>query len=307
MDISSFRRAEKELIALNSRKEGLVLKKEREEQRRVIKEHARNVVLTELKCLSAKKTIPKSVQPLVLKYLPTLMINQYVQHGRDSELWAGSTVLLKKLIQCLQPLKKNDDWAYLNDNSSNLIMELSAALCKTGQDVLTIQGLLTDLKTLFQDMIFDFGFNDIPDKTNVEKLSEIVNEMEIIDVKALNATGPASVMNEDGILPLTDEEQEIEDALSSAQSKINGLPETVHPGVWFEIYNGEEHVVRRLKLSVILSDTAKIVFCNRQGKTVMEKDAGVFTEELASEKSRVIADHSTFDNALGSVIAALAA
>ena len=307
MDISSFRRAEKELIALSSRKEGLVLKKEREEQRKIIKEHARNVVLTELKCLSAKKTIPKSVQPLVLKYLPTLMINQYVQHGRDSKQWVGSTNLLKKLIQCLQPLTKNDDWAYLNDNGSSLIMELSTALCKTGQDVLTIQGLLANLKILFQDMIFDFGFNDIPDTAHVEKLSEIINDMEIIDVTTLNSTASASIMNDDGLLPLSDGEQEIEDALHTAQTKIDGLPEVVHPGVWFEIYNGEEHIVRRLKLSVILSDTAKIVFCDRQGNTVMEKDAGEFTEELASEKSRVIADHSTFDNALGSVIAALAA
>ena len=309
MDITSFKRAEKELKALLSRKEATVKKNEHEEQRKIIKQHARNVVLTELKCLSAKKTIPKAVQPLVLKYLPTLMINQYVLHGRDSTQWETSTSLIRRLIQCLQPLKRNEDWLYLKENESELIHDLKITLCKTSQDKQTILDLLGSLKSLFHDMIFDFGFTNVADTTNPEHLADIVNEMEIIETNGVSVDqtlviGPPA---DSSVTVFSDAEKELQEALTAARSKIDSLPEQVHPGVWFEIYNGEEHAVRRLKLSVILNDTARIVFSDRRGNTVMEKDAGDFTNELATNKSRVIADHSTFDNALGSVIASLVA
>jgi len=309
MDISSFKRAEKELKALLSRREASIKKREQEEQRKIIKEHARNVVLTELKCLSAKKSIPKVVQPLVLKYLPTIMINQYVLYGRESIQWAASTSLLKQLIQCLQPLKKNDEWLYLKENESTLLTDLNTILCKASQDRQTIVSLLGSLKALFHDMLFDFGFKNVEDTSNAENLADIVNDMEILDTTSLGINNIPEPDASDAVgKPLfSDAEKVLQDALTIAQTKIRNLPEQVHPGVWFEIYNGEEHAVRRLKLSVILNDTAKVVFSDRRGNTVMEKDAGDFSEELASNKSKMIADHSTFENALGSVIASLVA
>jgi hypothetical protein len=92
-----------------------------------------------------------------------------------------------------------------------------------------------------------------------------------------------------------------------AKAKISKLPGNVHPGVWFEIYNGEDRAIRRLKLSVVLTEVAKLVFVDRKGIKVMEKDAGDFAEELKNNRSRFIADHSTFEHALGRVIGALAA
>ena len=309
MDISSFKRAEKELKALLSRREASIKKREQEEQRKIIKEHARNVVLTELKCLSAKKSIPKVVQPLVLKYLPTIMINQYVLYGRESTEWVASTSLLKQLIQCLQPLKKNDEWLYLKENESTLLKDLNTTLCKTSQEKQTIQALLGSLKALFHDMLFNFGFKNVEDTSNAENLADIVDDMEILDttILGINKIPEPDASDTIGEPVFSDAEKVLQDALTIAQTKIRNLPEQVHPGVWFEIYNGEEHAVRRLKLSVILNDTAKVVFSDRRGNTVMEKDAGDFSEELASNKSKMIADHSTFENALGSVIASLVA
>ena len=237
------------------------------------------------------------------------MINQYVQHGRESKQWDSSTSLLKRLIQCVQPLKRNDDWLQLKDNEVSLLDDLTVTLCKAGPDQQTIQDLLVTLHGLIKDALFDFGFTNVEDSNEAENLSDIVNDMEIIDNSNLKSveTQTLSDSGPENSRIFSSAEKELQDALLSAETKINGLPEQVHPGVWFEIYNGEEHAVRRLKLSVILSDTAKVVFSDRRGNTVMEKDAGDFTEELAANKSRVIADHSTFDNALGSVIASFVA
>ena len=84
--------------------------------------------------------------------------------------------------------------------------------------------------------------------------------------------------------------------------QISRLPNDVKQGVWFEIYNGENHALRRVKLSVILFDEAKLVFVDRHGNMVIEKLANEFVEELNEGKSRVIADHSIFNHALGQII-----
>ena len=93
----------------------------------------------------------------------------------------------------------------------------------------------------------------------------------------------------------------------SVVEKVARLPTYVKAGAWFEIYNGENAPLRRLKMSVILLETAKIVFVDHKGVKGIEKDAGIFAEELEANKSRIIADHSTFDNALGKVISMMAA
>ncbi len=99
----------------------------------------------------------------------------------------------------------------------------------------------------------------------------------------------------------------IKEEEESVVDKVARLPTYVKPGVWFEIYNGEDHPVRRLKMSVILIETGKIVFVDRKGIKGIEKDAADFADELNNNKSRIIADHSTFDHALGKVITIMAA
>ena len=113
--------------------------------------------------------------------------------------------------------------------------------------------------------------------------------------------------NED-VMRMSDEElSQIKNEAQIALDKIKQLPSDVKPGVWYEIFNGEDHAVRRLKMSVILTEAAKVIFVDRKGVKVIEKDAAEFAEELKNNKSRMIADHSTFNHALGKVIGAMAA
>ena len=104
-----------------------------------------------------------------------------------------------------------------------------------------------------------------------------------------------------------DEMQQIKDEARIAMEKIRQLPSDAKPGVWFEIFNGEDRAVRRLKMSVVLTEVAKVIFVDRKGVKVIEKDAAEFAEELKTNKSRILADHSTFDHALGKVIGRMAA
>jgi hypothetical protein len=92
-----------------------------------------------------------------------------------------------------------------------------------------------------------------------------------------------------------------------AREKISKLPGDLHPGAWFRIFNGENKPPRHLKLSVILTEVAKLIFVDCHGIKVIEKDAGDFARELKNKQSKFIADHSTFDHALVTVIHKLAA
>ena len=85
-------------------------------------------------------------------------------------------------------------------------------------------------------------------------------------------------------------------------SKISSLPEGVGPGSWFIVYNGEDKPVRRLKLAVILVHDASMVFVDHLGNVVIEKDAGVFADEIEKGLSGIIMQHSVFDHALHSAL-----
>ena len=85
------------------------------------------------------------------------------------------------------------------------------------------------------------------------------------------------------------------------------MPDFIKPNTWFEVFTDYSHPVRRLKLSVIMKDLAKLVFVDYMGNKVIEKDIEKFMTELRNDQSRQINDHSIFEYALSMVIISIAA
>ena len=52
-------------------------------------------------------------------------------------------------------------------------------------------------------------------------------------------------------------------------------------------------------------EEAQLIFVNRQGVKILEKNAADFAKELETEQSKIIAEHSVFDQALNNVISVL--
>jgi len=80
----------------------------------------------------------------------------------------------------------------------------------------------------------------------------------------------------------------------SVQNKIFSLPSNVKPGVWCEIYISDATPTRRLRLSLINTHTGALIFVNRKGIKMLEKDAAEFTEELDQGLSRVYKHDALF-------------
>ena len=285
IDTDCFDDAVDTLYDLIENEERLAKAKEQEEKTTIIRDHARGVVISELRNLTSNKQIPETIQPLLLKNWSTLMFNRHIKHGKESYEWMESILLLKLLLKCLQPINKKSQWTFLNNNHTALVEAVNDELYDTKQDKDDIDKKLSLLEETFLSMLDNAGYSI--EQTETDEIETTAQET--ID---------------------TDLEQELEMAKQEAQialNKISRLPANVKPGVWFEVFNGEDKAVRRLKMSVILSEAAKIIFVDRKGIKVIEKDAGDFAEELNQNMSRVLADHSTFDHALGKVIGSMAA
>jgi len=317
VDIASFEKAAASLQELIDNERSLAEAREKEEQRAIIKQHAREVVLTELRYASANKHLPAQVQPLVLKHWSTLMLNRYIRHGKESLEWMESELLLKLLIDCLQPISTRTQWQMLKINHMPLVEAVNDELYETQQDRAEIDDQVEKLKKTFLKMLDDYGFRMVTEEAAVQSdLAAATHDVVSNVVEFKPAANDTLQVNEveddddgdDGELDAANAEKaQIEQMAREAKDKIALLPGDVKPGVWFQIFNGEEHAVRRLKLSVILTEVAKLIFVDCHGVKVIEKDAGDFIAELSENKSRSIADHSTFEHALGQVIHSLAA
>jgi len=285
IDITIFENAVAELDEIIRKEEQLTNETERQEQRRILQEHARNIVITQLKMVSCDKKIPENVRPLILKHWSTLMLNRYIRHGRSSEQWVQSVLLLKLLLKCIQPIRYRSQLQLVKDNREALLEAVNDELYNTQQNKDDIASQIAELKAHFAQLVDEHNLAvvDAADKEIDEESTEQSSEN-------------------------TEEElQKIQKVTDIAKHKIAQLTSSTRPGVWYEIYNGEDKAIRRLKLSVILTDAAQLIFVDRKGVKVIEKDAEIFAKELEEGRSRLLADHSTFNHALGQVMNALAA
>ncbi len=303
VDHGSFEKAVQELQLLISKEDEIAAEKEKVERQAIIKQHARDVVLGEMRRVTKHKVVPEDNRPLLLKHWPSLMFNHYISHGIESSRWLTSLEIFNILMESLQPIRKQSQWQKLKDNHESLVKMVSDELHKTRQGRKEIDAQITALELTFQKMLDAYQHQL---DTGAEK------EVSEPDVTTAPDSEVDRQMVEDGeaeaeAAEYEDKAARIEEQVKIAREKISRLPSDLHPGAWFEVFNGEDHPVRRLKLSVILTEVAKLVFVDRQGKKVIEKDADDFLNELKNGQSKMIADHSTFEHALGSVIHRLAA
>ncbi len=278
-NIVSFHTALKALNRLEKIEQGKQNENEKQTRQRLLKEHARQTVLTELQYQVGKKELPKAIQPLVLKYWSTLMFHRFIRYGKSSSQWNISVDLLARIIRGTRPAKSHGEMIQLTDSQDDLINQLTPLLNEIKLEKEKSFTALRALKLTMQKT-FDFSEKILADKGIEDEPEDFIESTKI---------HPA------------------EEKIKLAKEKIKLLPENVKPGTWFEIYTGENTSVRRLKLSLIVMDEARLVFVNRLGIKVIDKDADVFAKEIKNKKSLFIADHSIFNNALSNVIMSLSA
>lgn len=299
INIDSFENSASQLENIEFNELKKVAEEERTTQKTVLQTHAREVVLTELQYHVTNKSLPKVAQKLILKFWSTLMFHRYIKFGKNSDNWRESVNTINKFIQLLQPIESSQAYNQLSTEKDELLDTVQTCLLTTKQNPVDIETEINGVFLNFENMLTDSEFNPENSSRNNTYFTSVEETGNNLD-----DTGP-EVISE----PVLEFEEDIIDPLleqaNVAREKIAKLPNEIRPGVWFKVFNGENSAARRVKLSVIIMEEAKLVFVDRLGMKVIEKDAETFTHEIAESTSQIIADHSAFDHALGMVINSL--
>ena len=275
LDTKTFQNALDKLNAYVEERENEARAKEEEAQQQALREHARNTVLKSLRGVTAGKTLPEPIHALVLKRWPTLMFNHYLKAGKENDEWVAILECLRDIIDSVQPLQSAEDLAHLVAEKDSLVERAQGFLAKTYKSKKDIKFVISGLIETYDDMIEDAAFTE--------------DEMQ---------TAEATVAKEG---PKEKEPIKVE----PAHVPKKPLPSNIMPGMWFQIYMGEDLSPRRCKLSVIIVEDEKLIFVTHEGELISEKSFEEFIDELDSGKSSVIMGHSVFDYALNSVITKL--
>ncbi|MCW8854061.1 MAG: DUF1631 domain-containing protein, partial [Gammaproteobacteria bacterium] len=299
-DIEVFKNAYEEL---NELVEGIYRQAQEREQQsyeEVQHAHARNIVLQEIRKTTLGKELPQGIRTLVLKVWPSMMFNYFLKHGKANDEWIDMLMILSKIIECMQSSGAISEFEDLGLSFDDLVKAVEHKLEANYKKKGLIKAVIADLRLTHEQVLEQRQAQqekaEEPDKTEGTALEQLISHSreQVPDEKVIAAEQEAEV-----------EEVEEESAEDIAKRKLATLPDTIKPGTWCIVYNGEDKPVRRLKLAIMLVQDATLVFVDHMGNVVIEKDAEVFADELEKDLSGVIMQHSVFDHALSSALGSI--
>ena len=270
LTIDTFQTALDNLNVIIEEQEAMARAIEEEEQLQILRKHARATVLKTIRATTAGKTLPEAVHPLILKRWPTLMFNHYLKEGKENNQWVNLALTLRHIVESVQPINSPEQLAKLLAEKEELLEETENHLNISSKSKKDVQNILTAYTETLESHINDSNFSE--EEVTVAK--EIVSNAEPV------------------------EEPPIEEDTAEKQD----IPANVMPGMWFQVYMGEDKTARRCKLSVIIVEDANLMFVNHKGELVTEKSFAEFNEEVANDTTKMIMGHSAFDYAFKSVI-----
>ncbi len=270
LTIDTFQSALDNLNVIIEEQEAIARAIEEEEQQQLLRKHARATVLKTIRAITTGKTLPENVHPLILKRWPTLMFNHYLKNGKENNEWVNLALTLRHIVESVQAIASPEHLAKLMAEKEELFEETEHYLSISSKSKKDVQNILSAYEETLQSHIDDANFSE----EEVSIAEEVISNAEPV------------------------EEPPIEEETTEKQD----IPANVMPGMWFQVYMGEDKTARRCKLSVIIVEDANLMFVNHKGELVTEKSFDEFNDEVANETTKMIMGHSAFDHAFKAVI-----
>jgi uncharacterized membrane protein YgcG len=243
---------------------------EEAEQQQLLRKYARATVLKSLRATTTGKLLPEATHPLILKRWPTLMFNHYLTKGKENDEWVNIVLTLRQIVESVQPINSAEQLASILLSKDTLFAQTEKYLNAASNSKKDVQAVMSAYKETIQQHIDDANFS----------------EDEVSEAEETIGNAPP------------EEQAPIEEEVIDRPT----IPSNIMPGMWFQIYMGEDRTPRRCKLSVILVEDAKLMFVNHKGELIAEKSFDEFNEELANNTTQIIMGHSAFENAFKTVI-----
>jgi len=212
------------------------------------------------------------VHPLILKRWPTLMFNHYLSNGKENNEWINIVLTLRHIVESVQPITSAEHLAKILADKESLFEQTENYLNLSSNSKKDVQNVMQTYRETVQQHIDDANFTE----------EEVTVAEETIK---------------------TEEPKPVEETIIEEESTEQAaIPSNIMPGMWFQVFMGDDQPPRRCKLSVIIVEDANLMFVNHKGELVSEKSFDEFNQEVASNKTKMIMGHSAFDNAFKSVI-----
>ena len=263
---------------------------EKQTQKQLTLEYARQLVLTELQHYTINTEIPVRLQPLLLSHWATLMYQRFISFGKESIEWREAIGILRLLVKTLRPIQSRDEWLALRSLYKGIVNSVRSCLEHVQHSKEKIFVAISNLNNYYMLKLSESEFATASDNATEIKDDTSYNIHDYFNDTQL------SIVN---LSPLDKEVKESSEIIESMQDILK-------PGAWFEVFSDYKHPVRRLKLSVIMKDHARLAFVDFMGNKVIEKSLKKFLTELKNDQSRPINDHSIFEYALSMVIISIA-
>ena len=270
LNTETFQTALDSLNSFIEEQEAVTRAKEEEAQQQLLRKHARATVLKALRATTTGKSLPEAVHPLILKRWPTLMFNHYIKNGKENNEWVNIVLTLRHIVESVQPVTSAEHLAKLQSEKDTLLDQTEKYLNISSKSKSDVQNIMSAYKETLQQHIDDANFTE----EEVSVAEETIRYAEPVEE------------------PIVEEEPITKPS----------IPSNVMPGMWFQLYMGEDTTPRRCKLSVIIVEDSNLMFVNHKGELIVEKSFEEFNDEVASNKTKMIMGHSAFDHALKTVI-----
>ncbi|MDH5735859.1 MAG: DUF1631 domain-containing protein [Gammaproteobacteria bacterium] len=314
-DITVFKNALDELTELVDDIYRQAQEREQQSYEEVQHAHARNIVLQEIRKITLGKELPQGVHTLVLKVWPSMMFNYFLKHGKANDEWIDMLMILSKIIDSVQLSGSMSELEELGFSFDDLVKAVRQKLEANYKKKGLIKTVIADLCSTYEQVAAQRKEHEQQqqqlEEQSEEKMENVVLATMLAAQSREDVTSETAETVAEVEAEIVDEvseevEQEVEESAEDiARRKLQKLPDTIKPGTWCIVYNGEDRPVRRLKLAIILVQDATLVFVDHMGNVVIEKDAEVFADELERDLSGVIMQHSVFDHALNSALGSI--
>jgi hypothetical protein len=247
---------------------------------------ARKVVLYEIKKTLGNRTLPESIQPLVVRGLAPLLMGVYIRFGHRSQPWQELTELTHGLIFCAFPPQPKAMIRLFGALPEDLVDRVRAHLQRWGFTQPEVMHAMRAFeRDYYEARRLEYFSHDPSRRRDTPESLEPVTLEGFLEAQARRNGQPPTV----------------EAYLAERRAAIRALPDTVQIGAWFELDRLQPMARRQVRLAVLVPETARLVFVDRAGRRVTERDAERFKQELEGGRARVLGEQPAFDDALTAV------
>ncbi len=263
---------------------------ENQTQQLIAIEYTQQLILKELQHYTLNVDIPKILQPLILSHWSTLMFHRFICYGKESIEWREAVGILRLLVKSFNPVDTKEDWLALRSIYKGIVNSVRSCLNSTRQNKEKIFIATSNLNNYYFSKLSDSKHYSSDHK----EAENNQNKFDLLNNFYDNYTSDI-------------EPSPLDIQAKISKTALDSMPDIIKPDEWFEVFTDYSHPLRRLKLSTIMKQQARLIFVDYMGNKVIEKDLQTFITELKNDQSRLINDHSIFEYALSMVIISISA